>query len=750
MARHSRERSVRSDTPLNEGKRDVVLKESRRFFTARGNDSGVREARALQAMIGIGAELVEGKLIRDNVKGAAQATAEAAAGGERDPNNKNKGYNETFGEIEATNDLSSFSKELPALIDKEGWFDLDHEEFQSGLDSYFEGQLKGINPESAYGLKVAKGILQQNDDLVRAHSDYLNARSTQERRIMVFEATRSDYDKDGTLDHDKLMKRLQEMVPGPGGRKTYIESVFDLAEEVGDVSIIESMPENFPGGDPTGVTDPNFKDLFDVAKEKAEATFDKNKKEFEDDFKADEQTERALSHSDLTTRAKAGDATVMPDIRAGGDDGPNGEPRLLTRPQQKLLYDQIYAAQQAGDIARVDGDLFGSARAFGMSEKDYDNAASAYATKKSNQFRSENPEWNDDKVQAEVLKIIVERSFRHDLVPKYIADFLDATPANPERFQEAVNVKAMLDAYDKSLFQRTVSDRNAATMAAYEFALRDTGNPEGAMEFLSQRDPARSKGRGNEISKLALVSLDSMANDPFFSDYEITRDDKIRAEKLAKHYMELGYNDDRITDFIETGMRGRNVRVGGVLYPVDSGWIVGDEAAESFLRSEAHEFFANPEDMVMVKHPNKHGWVVYQDKNALLPYASPEVRISEIEKRYAKTQYDQLLNIAAGAESGFSEKMKEADSRAFYSAHPPSSWGKPGDRAAANKRSRAAWDNMDPEVRQRLIEAQLKNVEAKKVYRTYSDKDFDENGEFIRNPNYMSGPNAINAQAQPR
>lgn len=750
MSRHTRERSVRSDPSLTEGQRPVQLSESRRFFTAQGNQSGVRGARALQDMLTLGTSAYTSVLERRNERGSAQALGEAAAGGERDEDITNKGYNETYDKVEAANDLALFKKELPALLEKEGWLDLNEEAAQARIDEYFAGQLKGINSESVYGKIVAAGILKQNEELLGVYRDAAAAEDQQERRIAIADATTADYEETGTLDHAELMKRLQTLVPGPGGRKTYLEVVFDLAEEMGDVSIIDSIPDFFPNGDPTGKTDPNFEHLFDDARLKAQAKFDKNKKEAEDKFKADYQTERAMEHSGLTARALAGDASVFADIVNGGEDGPNGEPRLLQRGPQKTLFDQLIKAQLSNSVSGVNGDLFGQGKAYGMDTNAYDAAAMDWARRTTELYNREHPEWNDERVQAETLKVIIERSYNMNRVPKYIADFIDATPANPERFQEAVNIKAAMDAYDPALFQGAVSDTIASTMEAYSLALRDTGNHEGAMEFISQRDTTRSKGRGNDIADLAQNGLNRMATDPWLADFPITRDDIARAEKLAKHYIDLGYEDDRILDFIETGMRARNIRIDGVLYPVDSGWRTGEVAAASFLRDSGVEFFVeDPDDMIMVKHPRKNGYVVIRDSKAMMPYSSPEIKISEIEDWYDRNQHMQLINMAAGSERGADKLLVEAEKRAYAKMFPPIEWGFEGDILARNKSTRASWKALDVDTRKRLIADEIVNAEVKQPYRQYSDDDFAASGEFIRNPLYMAGPNAINAESRP-
>jgi hypothetical protein len=61
------------------------------------------------------------------------------------PHNTNKGYNEMFDEIEATNDLAGFARELPEMLEKEGWADLSPADAQKRIDQYYESQLAGIN-----------------------------------------------------------------------------------------------------------------------------------------------------------------------------------------------------------------------------------------------------------------------------------------------------------------------------------------------------------------------------------------------------------------------------------------------------------------------------------------------------------------------------------------------------------------------------------------------------------------------------
>jgi hypothetical protein len=94
----------------------------------------------------------------------------------------------------------------------------------------------------------------------------------------------------------------------------------------------------------------------------------------------------------------------------------------------------------------------------------------------------------------------------------------------------------------------------------------------------------------------------------------------------------------------------------------------------------------------------------------MLPYASPEVKISEIENAYQRSLDDQLVQLAGDAEATVSEGVKEAEKRAFDATFPPINltFLEPGARSDAMRRNREAWDNMPAADRERLIQAQMK------------------------------------------
>jgi hypothetical protein len=92
----------------------------------------------------------------------------------------------------------------------------------------------------------------------------------------------------------------------------------------------------------------------------------------------------------------------------------------------------------------------------------------------------------------------------------------------------------------------------------------------------------------------------------------------------------------------------------------------------------------------------------------MLPYSSPEVRITEIEKAFANHQDEELVRVAGGSKASTSEKMAVAERRAFEKAFPSILWGESGEQQDHDKRQRDQWVKMDPDQKQRLIEAEFK------------------------------------------
>lgn len=259
MARDQRRRTVRSED-RNRQSSPVQLREARRFYSASGNDGATRTARALTQAFGAGTELFEQIVDKRNVEGRQQAAFESAAGGSRG-DNATKGYNEMWDEIEAANDLHLFSKELPEVLRGADWENLTEEEAQGVIDGYFQKELAGINPESVYGAKVAEGILKQNLQLIETHRNFQLERIRQEQRVMIHNEARRMYETDGVMPYDQIADRTGKAFDGPEKMTAYWELLGTLAVEYKDENIILDMPERFPSGDPTGMTDPKFAEI---------------------------------------------------------------------------------------------------------------------------------------------------------------------------------------------------------------------------------------------------------------------------------------------------------------------------------------------------------------------------------------------------------------------------------------------------------------------------------------------------------
>jgi hypothetical protein len=712
MPRHTKRATQREEVSLAET-RPVQLQAGRRFFSGRGSDQATRQARALSEAFGTGLEFASEEIDRRNVAGAERALGAKAAGQEREEFEKNQGYNKAWDELDAEADIVLMESELKEGLRNFDWENKTPEEVRGFISNYQQENFAGVDPTGWYGQKLAPAMLALEAKYIaeKADLDIENIQMAQRSNLgTVLEAR---LEATGEFDYEFWADQTNRFWDGSDKTVVAWEILFETAEKLGRPDIIENAPDVWPvSGEPTGKNDTRMQADINNALAKATSVQQAKIKAAEDKFKADNQTLRAASHSSLTTRAKAGDASVLTDIAAGGVDGPEGQPRLLSRAQQKELFDQLTSAQLKGAVDSNNGILFGEARAYGLTETEYDNAAATFADGLDKKYADEHPEWSPERREAEVLGVVLERSYRHDRLPKFITDFINVSPSSPERFKQAANVKRQVDELDSTLVQRSISDRNAAIMDVYELTLADTGDEDTALEAVSQYDMTLSNGRQKEINEIADDALEDLAGDSgFFSgDYEITTKDRQRAASLTKHYINLNYSDDQAKDFVVHGMRGRNTRVNGVMYPVDAGWRKGDAAADWYLGTVAPDFFAEKKDMVIKPHPTKNGSVVIQDSSAMLAYASPEVKISEIEDAYQRSQDEQLVRLAGDAEATVSEGVKEAEKRAFDATFPPVNltFLEPGARSDAMRRNREAWDNMSAANRERLIQAQMK------------------------------------------
>ncbi len=264
MSRHERRRTTRQDVG-GTGLRDVQLQPSRRFYTANGNDGPMRTARALQRAFQTGTELYTDVLDRRNAAGAEQAQVDFATGN-KDIDQKTKGYLDAWDMLEAERDVNDIKKELPEILRGANWEELSEQEVQGLIDSYMEENFRGYDPNSAYSQALAKGVLPINQELLQVHKDMQlqNIQLAQRQDILGnvqsrFEAS-AQLDENGEpiagteqFDYDYLAEQTRIFFDGSDKRTTYIETIFDFAIKNGRPDILENAPERFGNGDPTGI-----------------------------------------------------------------------------------------------------------------------------------------------------------------------------------------------------------------------------------------------------------------------------------------------------------------------------------------------------------------------------------------------------------------------------------------------------------------------------------------------------------------
>lgn len=709
MARGDKSRSVRKDAPLDAGRQDVVLPQSRRFFTASGNSGGERTARALTNALGIGVEAYAAKLGRDNVKGTAQAVNEAASGGDRDEDNLNKGYNEAFDQVEASNDLALFASELPEMLDKEGWQDLPEDQAQARIDEYFAEQLVGINPDSVYGKIVAEGILKQNAQLLDVHRGYKSEQAQQERRIMVDNELRSDYELDGTIDHAKLMDRLGKLVPGPGGRMTYLESVFDLAEDQGDVSIIDSIPESFPDGTPTGITDPNMEKLFDTARSNAHSVAVARKKAADDKWELDNQTTLAKLHARDFNDAAAADPRVLDRIAAGGELGPNGEPRRYTEDQQFQLYKQFSKAHEgAADQALILRDWV-NGDGIGYSQNEVDAAHMGFVNAVRENLPTELEGASEDDINDYITTLSLERSVVNGKLPSVYRDQLKVNLSNPEKFKQASEMYQKLEAQRPGFAETQIGNAQSRKLYAYNRILADVnGSEDKAIELMGSHDAGRNAKFNAEIGKVNKLAVETIVDSmPGYGDYATTSRLQALVNEEVRFYVDAGFEPETAAAYAIEHIQRRTRRAGDHVYPADAGWGNDPQGVYDFqIENEAAHRGIDADRLSIIPTADPKIVRFVDSENAL-----PETKLHEIEQLATDFEAFNSAGEQQRAESyrtSTSAMKKEAEARAFDTRYPPNPWGEPGMRAHMTKLNREAWAAMSPEKKQRLIQDEMK------------------------------------------
>lgn len=255
-----RRKSVRADADLSEGRSDVRIQEQRRFFSARGNDRALREARAIANAFNVGTQFVGDQFDRANVAGQERALEQAGAGGERDVNDKNAKYHRVWDRLDDEKSLNLAKKELPEILRGMDAENLPEEQVQAAITQYMEDQFAGIDLENEDHTFLAAGLLELETGLIADHRDGVIAKIKEGQITDTFEQAKIAYAETGVVPYDDIALRTNTFLDGSEKMTAYWEMIYDLAIEAGDPDIVRNTPKRFPGGDPTGIDDPRRAD----------------------------------------------------------------------------------------------------------------------------------------------------------------------------------------------------------------------------------------------------------------------------------------------------------------------------------------------------------------------------------------------------------------------------------------------------------------------------------------------------------
>jgi hypothetical protein len=670
MARNQTERNVRRDTPLREGDRPVRLESTRRFYNSRGDDSAVRSARALTDALGIGLEFYGEHLERKNEEGAKQAVFDAATGVRQVA--QNKGYEETMQRIEAQSDLALMNKELSGVLTEAGWEDLPEDEVQGIIDEYYKGQLQGVNGESVYGSLIAEGALAANAELLNVYRVNTLEKVNEEKRTMLYNSATSMIELDpedgiANFDYGQFMKDTATMMPGPGGRDNFVGILATIAEDMAAPELLENIPETFPNGEATGINDPKFRrDVLNPAIARAEKAQRDNQAEADREYLEKTAGARAATRSQHANRAALGDGSVIAEVLAGSAERADGLPPLYTEAQAESMLNQVWRGQANAGIATANASLFRAGEYFGGTQKEYDDAAQAFAQQESARIAEEEglegPELN-----AAVAESVLERSLTHERLPSFITNRMKATTNNPERLAEAADLYRLVEENKPGLADRSLNDIEAARLRSYEAYMVETGgDTERTIDLMNSADPTLLDGKSKYITETATEIVNDLAADAvaFWGSAPVSQRDIRRAEKLVRIQLEQGTPEDLIPELVTEAFQKRNTRIDGTLYPADFGWEGDGEAALGwFLNGGSGDYWPEDANLVAQPHPTERGVILVRDENSGLLHRAP-YSVKEIQKGFRDYLHDMTIQSAESNLNPTSGAYAEAESRA--------------------------------------------------------------------------------------
>lgn len=283
----TRQATIRKDVDLSTTADTVQLQSQRRFFSSQGNDRATREARALTDAFGSGVQLAGTLAVKRTKEGREEAVTSRGSGQDRDIENKNLGYNTAWDQLDAEADLNMAKQELPAYLESVDAESLSESALQIQITNYMKGMFEGMEPNSPYGLILAPGLLELEQEILVAHRndifeslqmenrskilDNAGGRMDESLELARLEASAagknpdtavSDWNTPSGIDGKTLYEYIGDATniffDGKDKRTVYWETIFDFAIRSGRVDIIDNVPATFRSGDPTGIDDTHF------------------------------------------------------------------------------------------------------------------------------------------------------------------------------------------------------------------------------------------------------------------------------------------------------------------------------------------------------------------------------------------------------------------------------------------------------------------------------------------------------------
>lgn len=283
MARPDERRKTQREQVNLKSDRPVTLEPNRRFLQAGGYSNNVRAARALEEAFGVGSKFVADEMGRRNAAGQTLAVTERGAGQDQDPDNTQAGYMRAWEQLNAETHYRLAEKELPELLRGFNSEERSEEEVGDFINQYLQSQYDGVQnlKDSAYAEYLAPRMLELETKHIGEHRDsviakvqegqrtetYTNARDqlvgdrkAWAERLAASEEAGVPFDEPTPqLDYGTLFARTGTFFDGAMKKTVFWESIYDLAIEAGDSSIITNVPATLPsangGSVPTGSED---------------------------------------------------------------------------------------------------------------------------------------------------------------------------------------------------------------------------------------------------------------------------------------------------------------------------------------------------------------------------------------------------------------------------------------------------------------------------------------------------------------